>query len=183
MQFSHTIQLFETDPDLVGNFFEAIVTLNDNLMITFWNYGAEITFGYTRQEVIGKSFESIISPNQFDIKITTITAELTDNQEWRGEIIHKKKDDSLICCLVSISKLTRGSIKEYLIISRDVSERKELETLQRLNELLEQQLNIKTVQLTDFSERMNDGFFSFDRNWNYTHANRKAASILGREPA
>lgn len=183
MQFSHTIQLFETDPQLVENFYDAIIAVNPDFSITFWNFGAKTTFGYGKDEVMGKNFEYIISPNQFDIKITAIIQELVGNLEWRGEIIHKKKDNSLIFCVVSISKVTRGNGSiEYLVISRDVSERKELENLQRLNDVLEEQLNSKQIQLTDFFDRINDGFFSIDRNWIYTNINSKAAAMLGRDP-
>jgi PAS domain S-box-containing protein len=183
MQFSHTIQLYETDPRLVENFFDAIISLDHNLVITYWNYGAELTFGYTHEEATGRYFEHIISPHNFDIKITSITKELDENLEWRGEIIHKRKDESLICCLVSICKLLKkDQVQEYLLISRDVSDRKELENLQQLNDELEEQLTRKSGELTNFFERINDGFFFTDRNWRYTHINKKAAGFFQRDP-
>lgn len=183
MQFSHTIQLYETDPRLVENFYDAIISLDQNLGITFWNYGAQMTFGYTREEVLGQYFENIISPHNFDIRITSITNELAENLEWRGEIIHKRKDESLICCVVSLSRLPQKNLaQEYLLISRDVSDRKELENLQQLNEKLEEQLTRKTEQLTNFFERINDGFLFIDTNWRYTHVNKKAAGFFQRNP-
>lgn len=184
MLFSHTIQLFETDPHLVDNCFDAIIALDENMAITFWNYGAENTFGYSAKEATGKNFEKIISPKEFDIKITAIANELLDNVEWRGEIINKKKDDSLIVCLVSISKIkSQNQDYQYLLISRDVSERKEVENLQRLNDILEEQLNSKNLELTNSFERINDAFFSLDKNLCFTRVNKKAAAILARDQA
>ena len=162
---------------------DAIISLDRNLTITFWNYGAQLTFGYSRKEAIGKNFEKVISPKEFDIKITTITGGLLDDLEWRGEIIHKRKDESLLFCVVSISKLKiENEHFEYLLISRDVSERKEAENLQRLNDALEKQLS-STVELTGFFQRINDGFYSLDKNWCFTRLNKKAGSLLRREPA
>jgi PAS domain S-box-containing protein len=44
---------------------DAIVMIDNNGNITFWNTGAEKIFGYTEEEVTGKNFHLLITPERF----------------------------------------------------------------------------------------------------------------------
>jgi PAS domain S-box-containing protein len=54
--------------------------------------------------------------------------------------------------------------------------------LKKINAKLQQQVLAKTNELTRFFERITDAFVAFDKNWCYTHMNKKAGEIFQRNP-
>lgn len=67
---------------------------------------------------------------------------------------------------------------------KDITERKIAElSVQRFNQLLEEQVHLKTEELRKIFERITDAFIALDKNWCYTYMNKKAGEIFGCDPA
>ena len=85
--------------------------------------------GYSAEEAIGQNPRVLKSgktpPEVFDELWQTITA----GDEWRGELINRKKNGELYWEAVSISaiKSAAGAITHYLAIKEDITEQKQME--------------------------------------------------------
>jgi len=59
--------------------------------ISYWNEGAERLYGWTREEVLGKSVHEVLR-TEFPVPL----AEILQSDRWEGELRHTRKDGSKI---------------------------------------------------------------------------------------
>ncbi len=101
---------------------DAILVIDQNGIIRFWNRGAVDTFGYSPREVIGKSYELLLPPR--------VAIELPLEREARDlRTRRRRKDGSLLEVSITRSgvKGPDGSRPAYVEILRDISSQRELE--------------------------------------------------------
>ncbi len=70
---------------------DAILALDLEGTITFWNRGAERLYGWTKAEALGQSAHDRLR-SEFPIPLDEIVSAVRFRGEWRGEIIHTSKD-------------------------------------------------------------------------------------------
>lgn len=119
---------------------EAVFSLDLNLTIKSWNKAAEILFGYTKEEVIGKPANEITRPQVKEEDQINIQQQLAAVGSWQGEIGFLKKNGALIFLSTStaLTRNVKGELDGYVTVCRDFSERKKLEDeLRLINEELE----------------------------------------------
>jgi PAS domain S-box-containing protein len=105
---------------------DAIVGKDLNGIITSWNRGAEILFGYTAGQMIGQSVQRLIPPEQKDEE-SGILERLRRGEPIRyDETIRRRQDGTLVDVSLSISPIkdAGGRIVGASKIARDISERK-----------------------------------------------------------
>jgi PAS domain S-box len=115
----------------------AIIILDNHGAITDWNTGAELIFGYTKDEVLGAYYDLIFSPEDR-------TAGVPENElraareHGRGEDErwHVRKDGSRFYCSGEVTQLKSVSLQGYVKIARDLTghKRTQDEQSQRLME-------------------------------------------------
>ncbi|MBW9242394.1 CheR family methyltransferase [Pseudomonas paracarnis] len=115
----------------------AIIILDDHGAITDWNTGAELIFGYTKDEVLGAYYDLIFSPE--DRTAGVPEKELrTAREHGRGEDErwHVRKDGSRFYCSGEVTQLKSNSLRGYVKIARDLTghKRTQDEQNQRLKE-------------------------------------------------
>ena len=105
---------------------DAIVSKNIDGIITSWNRGAERVFGYTAEEVIGKSITIVIPQNRQDEERTILARIRQGERIDQFETIRQRKDGSLIFVSLTVSpvKDTKGKIVGASKIARDITEQK-----------------------------------------------------------
>ncbi len=115
---------------LVGNAQDAIITLNKNGEVTSWNRGAEFTFEYDTEEILGLGFERLIEKDylpKWHKALTRVRRELNSTSGRFIEIIGQKQDGSLFPLEISLSPwVSQGELFLTAII-RDVSERMKMQ--------------------------------------------------------
>jgi PAS domain S-box-containing protein len=117
---------------------DAIVGVSLDGIIRTWNSGAEKIFGYVATEVRGKSYYMLMaasSPDDIQQNLEQIRhGERINNVET----VRRTKSGELIHVSVTMSPLrnTAGSIVGFSTISRDITEKKRVEQILRLNEKL-----------------------------------------------
>jgi PAS domain S-box-containing protein len=119
---------------------EAIVAIQfGTRKILHWNKGAEAMFGYTAQEVLGKTTEVIYPDRQSFERISEIaTPKIHQRGSWRSEWEYRRRDGSCFPADV-VATMVQGSerIEFYVIVIRDISAKKKAEaTLQEQAALL-----------------------------------------------
>jgi PAS domain S-box-containing protein len=108
---------------------DGIISKDVNGIITSWNKGAVRLFGYSAEEVIGKSITILIPPERRDEEYATY------ERAWRGdriehyETVHQHKDGRLIDVSLTVSPTrdAEGKIVGCSKIARDIRERKRSE--------------------------------------------------------
>jgi PAS domain S-box-containing protein len=95
-------------------------------IITSWNHGAEKLYGYSAEEVIGRSVSMLAPPGQPDEQPKFLDKIAHGVRIEHFETVRKRKDGKLVdvCLTISPIKDASGEIVGASSIARDVSERK-----------------------------------------------------------
>jgi PAS domain S-box-containing protein len=104
---------------------DAIVTKDLDGIITSWNKGAELIFGYMAEEIVGKSIKVLIPPEYHDEENTILDSIRRGERIQHYEAIRRRKNGSLINISLSVSPLRngQGKIIGASKIARDITER------------------------------------------------------------
>jgi PAS domain S-box-containing protein len=111
---------------------DAIIALDEGLRITLFNDGAAAIFGYTPSEVIGQPLDILI-PERLRPKHANHVADFSASpvaakkMGERAEIYARRKDGSEFSAEASIAKQVVDGRKAYMVVVRDVTERKAAE--------------------------------------------------------
>ena len=127
---------------------DAIITESLDGIITSWNKGAEHTYGYSAEEIIGKGV-SLLEPDNLKGEIKQLIEKTKQEEKIQHyETLRIKKDGTTINASVTLSPVFDASGKFVAVscIGRDITERKKaeetsklkFEELRRSNEELEQ---------------------------------------------
>jgi len=106
---------------------DAILVLDLEGNILFWNKGAERMYGWTRQEIVGRNMGKLCYNNP---KIFKEANGLAISQgEWYGELQHLTKDGHEITVEArwTLIRDNDGQPKSVLAINTDITERKKIE--------------------------------------------------------
>jgi len=108
---------------------DAIISLDDKLRITLFNEGAATMFGYRPSEIIGQPLDVLIPERMrsrhirhvADFSASPIAARKMGE---RQEIFARRKDGSEFPAEASIAKQMIDGRKAYMVVLRDVTDRK-----------------------------------------------------------
>lgn len=142
-----------------SNTADAIITLNNDGIIQAWNRGAEMIFGYTADEVVGKHFRIILPPE----------VEARGEIEWLAEQVKAKgfirnyetervaKDGRRVIVDLTRTLLRneQGEVIGSSAVLRDITDRVRAEqAIQQLNLKLEAKVAERTAQLAAATEEL-----------------------------
>jgi diguanylate cyclase (GGDEF)-like protein/PAS domain S-box-containing protein len=108
----------------------AIFSLDVNGKITSWNEGVEYILGYTEDEIVGKHYSILFTPD--DIASGAHEEELNvakSTGRYVAERLHVRKDASTFHAVVTCTAIrdSNGNLKGFSKIMRDITEKKEAE--------------------------------------------------------
>jgi len=108
---------------------DAIITKDLNGIITSWNPAAERIFGYTPEEIVGKSVLMLIPPSLYDEEPVILTKLRAGERIDHFETVRVTKDGKQLNVSLTISPLkdASGKIVGASKILRDIGERKQME--------------------------------------------------------
>lgn len=162
--------------NILKNVRDTIFVTDRKGVITYWNEGAEETFGYSREEMLGKSYELLYAEIDKHLVRKEIQDVFTGNlTQWESKLI--TRNDKIIWSDNKASLLydDKGRVSGYIRVCKDITlsrkyGEKQKETVAMLNSifntvdqgiiLLEPQGRIKAFNLT---------------------ANRQSIQLMGRE--
>ena len=138
---------------------DAIVGKDLNGIITSWNKGAERIFGYTAEEVIGRSITLLIPADRQQEEPVILERIRRNERVDHYETVRQRKDGTLLHISLTVSPIRSadGRIVGASKIARDITERVRREQalqdmqreLARLNAELEQRVRGRTAELAE----------------------------------
>ncbi|MGB3491313.1 MAG: PAS domain S-box protein [Elainellaceae cyanobacterium] len=96
--------------------------------ITFWNQGAEATYGWSRDEALGQISHTLLQ-TQFPQAQNEIEAELLRRGYWEGELLHTTQagEHITVASRWALQRDRQGQPIKILEINNDITERKRSE--------------------------------------------------------
>ena len=131
---------------IVASSNDAIVSKDLNGIVNSWNVAAEQIFGYTAEEMIGRSITTII-PDELRSEEDDILRKVRNGEPVEHfDTVRLTRDGRRISVSVTVSPLRnrRGDIVGASKIARDITERRRTEDMQRV---LVNELNHRTKNL------------------------------------
>lgn len=148
---------------VLDNAMDAVITIDIMGTITSWNKEAERTFGWTQEEIAGRSLAATIIPERHRAEHERGLEQYRATGQGpvlnkRIEITALRKDGTEIPVELSIAPIRFGDTIMFSGFVRDITERKQAEAgIRKLNETLERRVKERTAEL----ERLNKELESF----------------------
>lgn len=152
-----------------------IITQRDH-RITWVNPAFTAMTGYTREELLGKTFQFFLQRSQSSAAIEDLQRTIESGGTWRGEVVNRRRDGTLCTEEATLTPVRdeAGAIANFVGISQDITRRKHAEA-----ELARSQDMLRILM-----DSVPDCIYFKDADGRFTLINRAEASLLGvREPA
>ena len=107
---------------------DAIFTTDRQSRITYWSKGAETTYGWTAEEVMGQAAHELLR-SVLPESLAAAAATLEAAGDWEGELRHTTREGRMLIVHSrrSVERGVDGSVRASLQIDRDITARKALE--------------------------------------------------------
>jgi PAS domain S-box-containing protein len=145
---------------------DAIFVRDPGGHITYWNTGAERTYGYTRAQALGQVSHDLLR-TRFPEPLPGIEAAMAGQNSWDGELTHRCADGRTIVVESrwAAQRDPGGSLVGFMEVNRDVTSRKDAERemlrqseeVRAMNAALAGRVRERTVHL----ERANNNLGAF----------------------
>ena len=154
----------------------AIITIDNKGIITFWNHQAEIIFGWKRKEAIGKKLSETIMPHQHIIAHNKGMKHYIKTGEGPVlntplELTAVNKNGNEFPIEITIIPIDENDQVFFCAFIQDISEKKEAENIRKIQE--EKYQNVIA--------HMNLGLLEVDSNEIIQYVNQSFATISGYE--
>ncbi|GAP94749.1 PAS domain-containing hybrid sensor histidine kinase/response regulator [Leptolyngbya sp. NIES-2104] len=152
---------------------DGIAILNETGKLLYLNDAHLKMFGYSRTELIGKSWEVLYYPEEIERIDREIRPVLKKIGQWRGQVVAKRRDGGTFFEEVSLTRTEKGIIS----VCRDITETKQTEIRLRI---LERAISASSngIIITDPTQLDNPMIFvnpGFERMTGYS-----ATDVIGR---
>jgi len=149
----------------------AIVTTDSSSRIIEWNLGAETMFGYTRNEVLGKSLDELITRADVFGEAKAWTSETLDGRKVSSqETIRYRKDGSPVDVIVAGSPVLVGDeLHGTVAVYTNITDRKQAET----------EIKREAAKLSAMISGMNEGVVLADSEDRVVEVNDYFLNVVG----
>ncbi len=115
----------------------AMLTLDLDGRVTTWNVGAEQVFGYAAHDILGKPAACLFDERDAPLSMDLLQARLGESVSREG--VCKRRDDSTFVgsSVIRTLRHTDQDTEGFVIVTRDVSEQRQLETRVRQGQKME----------------------------------------------
>lgn len=171
---------------LMENIRDAVISTDPDLHILSWNKGAEEIYGWTEQEVIGKVVTELLPTESGPVALKQKIDIAKRDGFVQSEECRTTKDGRKIAVFITISVMydESGRITGTMSVTKDITKLKQMEAaLKQANDRLAAELEKKDNVLDSVFDRITDGVFFMDNQFNYTYVNAQFGRMVSRLPA
>jgi two-component system CheB/CheR fusion protein len=134
---------------IVESSHDAILSKSLDGVITSWNHGAELLFGYTAEEMVGRSVTVLIPSDRSDEEPSILARLRRGERIEHYETVRRRKDGSLVDISLTVSPIrdASGLVIGASKIARDITDRRRMAEKQNLilGEMQHRVKNLATV--------------------------------------
>ena len=118
----------EEQADLLNLTQDAIMVRDLDDRIDFWNHGAEVLYGWTAEEAVGRVIADFLHHEE-QVNILAAQRVLLETGAWSGECRHLTKDGKnvIVRSRWTLVRDERGQPKSKLVVNTDITEQKRVE--------------------------------------------------------
>lgn len=141
---------------------DAIILLDGEAHVAFWNAAAERIFGFSTREVFGRDLIALFSPERLRACYRTTFENMrhTKAGSFAGKTVELsaiRHDGSEFPLEISMASIVLDDKWHAMFIARDISERKQLEReLARYSKELEQRVERRTAELARLNQSLRE---------------------------
>lgn len=127
----HNDEVIRYQASLLHNISDMVISTDENLLIKSWNKAAELTYGWSEEEAIGKRVDDILSARAHNTKFSDNIRTLIKNGQIEVNNIHTCRDGRRIDVNSKIQVIedAGGRFVGTVGIQRDITERKKTEEM------------------------------------------------------
>ncbi|HKS96975.1 MAG TPA: PAS domain S-box protein, partial [Terriglobia bacterium] len=152
----------------------AVIALDPQGRITYWNQPAETLYQWKAEEAMGKNARELLVPPEARALAGEVMSNLERDGQWEGEFVAQRKDGTRIA-VYTVNAVLRddgGKLAGFVGVSTDITERKQAEEALRQSE----------DRYRDLVEHSQDLLCTHDLQGKLLSVNRAAVRALGYEP-
>ncbi len=161
---------------------DSVIATDLNFRITYTNHAFRELYGYSREELLGKSPDILNAEETVEQIQREIYETVSSGRTWKGEALNRRKDGSTFPCEMSIYPLrdANGDIFAYSSVQRDIAKRKLAEErFQASHRVTVSQL----AELESIYESTPVGLSFVDTDLRYLRINKRLARMNGKSVA
>jgi PAS domain S-box-containing protein len=139
---------------IVSSSDDAIASKTLDGIVTSWNQAAERLFGWSAQEIVGKSITIIIPPERIAEEKEILARVVRGERVDHFETVRQRKDGTRLDISLTVSPVRDrdGQIIGASKVARDITETKRIrQELNRITQTLESRVQERTAELEAFS--------------------------------
>ena len=123
--------LLRRQADLLDQSHDAIFTWEIGAGITYWNRGAEVLYGYTAEEALGRSSHELLRTRS-PIPMQEIEVQIAREGSWYGELSHTTREGRVVLVESRLVRVCYDRESYALETNRDITARRRAEEQVRL---------------------------------------------------
>jgi len=125
-----TLEKLQFQASLLGAAGQAILAVDAQGIIRYWNRAAESLYGYSESEAIGHPNKELLAPLTSQQEAEEIISREMTRQAWSSEMKAKRRDGSAISIIVNRAPIfdNNGEFIGVTSVATDISDQKRLET-------------------------------------------------------
>ncbi len=163
---------FRFQANILSQVNDAVIGIDQNEKISYWNPGAERLYGFKREGVMGRLSKDVLHYRWIKAEDERVMHEsLLTVGSWRGEKIHRKSngEEILVEASMNVTKDSNDRAIGRLVVTRDITKRRKTEealweSYERFRMLFECSMDAILIE---------------DDRGNYLKVNKAACELLG----
>jgi PAS domain S-box-containing protein len=115
--------------DLLNHVGQAIIMVDNNRTIRFWNKAAEKLYGYSEEQALGQKVNELLGSNSPE-EAVDVTKKLMAGESWSTEVLAENRDGSVVPVILNRTPIFKadGEFLGGASISTDITLQKKAET-------------------------------------------------------